>query len=141
MLGTSSFGYEICKKTNTYIDSFEFKKSVNGTLTNTDNTNKTWGVSYDYAKLTGKASCNAISGNPNVMQSKLVTKYTDKGIYCWCQMYPIDAFNPTTPISSYWVMLSTYATRDECASSCTTACGNAMASDQAFRTVIFTSIW
>jgi len=145
---TSSYGYTICAKKGTYVG--VLRKNVNGTVSNVTNTNskKQWAVVYNYKAITGYASCNEIVGTSvGAPQTNLYTTALDTGQYCWCQMWPIYDDDDTTNyhyetgITSYWVYFNDYTTAADCAMGCTTACANAMATSQSFRSAVFEAVW
>lgn len=139
MLTGTAYGYTTCMRNNTYLGIF--KKNVDGTSSTYENSTKVWKVIYDYITLTGYASCNEISGTSNTPKTNLVTGAADQGIYCWCQMWPIEYYGYETGPSSYWIYLDSYASESACASECTSACATAMKDNDTFRTAVFESMW
>jgi len=139
IISGTAYGYTTCMRNNTYLGIF--KKNVDGTSSTYENSTKVWKVIYDYITLTGYASCNEISGTANTPKTNLVTGAADQGIYCWCQMWPIEYYGYETGPSSYWIYLDSYASESACASGCTSACATAMKDDDTFRTAVFESMW
>lgn len=141
----AAFGYTTCMRNNTYIA--VFRPTVNGTSSESNNTNKIWKVVYDYITLTGYASCNDIAGTANTAKTNLVTGSQDVGTHCWCQMWPIEDYGYETGPSGYWMYLKEFTSESECANgtasvdSCTVACEKAMKSDSTFRTAVFEAMW
>ena len=135
----SAYGFTTCARNNSYIGIF--KKNVDGTSKQTDTTNKTWKVVFDYVTLTGYASCNDISGTANTPKTNLVTGSEDKGVYCWCEMWPVTDYGYESGPTSYWIYLQSYSDATTCASSCTDACATAMKDNDTFRGAVFESMW
>ena len=139
IIGTSAYGFTTCARNNSYIGIF--KKNVDGTSKQTDSTNKTWKVVFDYMTITGFASCNDISGTANTPKTNLVTGAADTGIHCWCEMWPVTDYGYETGPTSYWIYLQSYGSDSTCATSCTDACATAVKDDDTFRTAVFESMW
>ncbi len=133
------YGFNTCLRNNSYIGIF--KKNVNGTSSEHNDTNKTWKVVFDYTTLTGYASCNEISGTANTPQTNLVTSTADEGSHCWCEMWPVTAYGRESGPTSYWMYLQNFASAGACASGCTAACETAVKTNATFRTAMFESMW
>ena len=139
------FGAQMCVKTNTYIS--VFRASIDGTDSQCSNsdTNKIWQVTYDYRKINGFASCNAISGSTD--KTTVGATGATTGVNCWCKIGPVPTYGTTTGVVSYWAYLKTYdsdelcAGNSACTSGCTYDCMMAMKTDSTFRGTIFDSIW
>ena len=144
---SGTYGYTICAKDNTFVG--VLRKNVNGTVIDVTDTGgkKQWVVEYNYKTITGCAACNEISGSVGVPQTNLYTNAGDAGRYFWCQMWPVYDDDDTTNyhyetgITSYWVYLDDYGTAADCASDCTSDCASAMATNRAFRSAVFESVW
>jgi len=137
----AAHGIDTCVKTGTYVGIF--RNNTNGTTSESNATNKTWQVTYDYGTLMGIASCNEISGTANTPKTNLVTTTGDTGRYCWCKMWPVPAYGAESGPTSYWMYLSDYGSGNSsaCASGCAGACETAMKTNATFRTALFESIW
>ena len=128
----SAYGQTMCKRKNTHIASIS--KSINGTSAAVvDAGLKQWSATFANYTITGNAACTEVPGTVNGVNTALYATSGDIGPYCWCQMQ--------TPMSSYWVMLSTYADETACASGCTLACGTAIQSNVTYRTAALESVW
>lgn len=139
MTGMSAYGFTTCVRSNSYIGIF--KKNVDGTSKEINNTKKIWHVVFPDKNLTGYASCNDISGTANTPKTNLVTGAADTGIHCWCEMWPITDYGYESGPTSYWMYLKSYADATTCASSCTDDCAVAVRDDDTFRTAMFESMW
>ena len=103
---TDANALNTCMKTGTYVGIV--KKNVNGTSSEHVDATKIWKVVYNYDTITGLAACNGISGTYGNPQTNLYTSSGDSGVYCWCKMEPVPAYNKTTGITSYWVFFNNY---------------------------------
>ena len=139
MIGASAYGFTTCVRNNSYVG--VFKKGEDGTSKQTDTTNKTWKVVFDYTTLMGYASCNDISGTANTPKTNLVTGTEDTGTQCWCEMWPVTDYGYETGPTSYWIYLQAYGSSEACATSCTDACATAVKDDDTFRGAMFESMW
>lgn len=129
----------VCARNNTFVG--VLRKNVAGTTGASDATEKVWRVDYDYTTISGLAACNEITGTKGVPQTNLITNNIDEGMYCWCKMEPVSAYNMEVGITSYWVFLKEFAGADACASSCASDCMQAMQSDTSFRSAVFEAVW
>ena len=148
---TTSYASTMCVRNNTYVGTL--RNNVNGVVSDVTNgvvngnQKKQWAVTYDYKTITGYAACNGYTGNFGVPLTNLDTGARNAGQYCWCQMWPIrdkedlTHYNRETGITSYWVFLNDYSTSSSCGESCTSACANAMATNERYRTAVFESVW
>ena len=150
--GLPTYGANVCAKTGTYIG--VLKKDVNGTVSATDMTTKSWKILFDYdgdnvneKMITGLASCNGITGTFGIPVTNLYTDASDVGTYCWCKMEPVITYYTAenkrpTGITSYWTFLQTFNSETDCASDCTSECADAVANNTSdFRYKLFEAIW
>ncbi len=115
--------------------------ATNGGKTQSDynlTANGTWGTSFSYGDITGKARC---ATNRTENYNEIGTPEGTEGKYCWCQ---IDGFTPTNgskqSLSGAWVFHHDVGNADGCADVCAGRCANNLQYVDAFRAALLGSV-
>ena len=107
--------------------------SVPGTSYDSDETEKTWSVTFRYGTVSGIATCNSTAGNWGTAHGEYNNVFTQdtSGLYCWCRML--------SPVRSSWIAGLVASTEQHCASICADNCGLNIRSVQEFRRAMYTT--
>ena len=107
--------------------------SVDGTEHTSNETEKTWTVTFPNYTTSGIASCNSTSGANNTAYPGYNNRFTQEtsGVDCWSRM--------TNPVRSAWVFRYTHSSASDCATTCAERCGYRVRDNTEFRTAIIGS--
>ena len=107
--------------------------SVGGTSYDSDETEKTWSVTFRYGTVSGIATCNSTAGNWGTAHGEYNNVFTlgTNGVNCWCRML--------SPVRSSWIAGLVASTEQYCASICADNCGLNIRSVQEFRRAMYTT--
>lgn len=127
-------------------------ENVQGTSYNSNKSEWIWWVDFPYGRVYGDATClsleeglgqtsaGAYYGTDDYASTPITAEAGLSGTdangnerkYCWCRA--------THPVSSRWVFNSNRPTALECASWCTSQCGNSVQNSAAMRGGVFGSV-
>ena len=97
--------------------------SINGNSYTHNNSTGTWKTVFSYGNVSGISTCTSTAPSGSMGTTKTsegtplnATGGETAGQYCWCKM--------THPMSSLWAFSNDFGSASDCASDCTTRCGN-----------------